>query len=441
MALTTAVIISGLFSCASSGGASNSVPESAGKINSTPMYYGYGSGNTSLEAISDARREAVGAAAADMLGKAAYKGQEEQLSALLDSISDFNPYVLKETQTTLDSSSGNGFSFQLGIRINLTALAAMLKSNDILGGQVDGTENAIYSLPDQKRPKVDSASPAEEDVQTADEPVKQESVPEISAEELSVIRDYLDSLTYMVYYDDEVAADPFLMRTAVTSANRFLEKNGYEYVNLSQIEKIKEDQRLVYEEETGEAVSIIQWIAHKLNADIYIELTMSANSRTEGSGHYGSANISLNCYNASTAEGLGSAAYQTNPPAFSRVSEEDALANAVSSAVFKGMEAAVSTAEKETAAAASRGFKYSLNLVNTPDSRLIRDFEKKLSRRVKDLKRISFSPEETVFEVYLIGDISDLEDLVYDTAETVPGMEGLFLVMQRRSSITFDTGI
>ena len=45
------------------------------------------------------------------------------------------------------------------------------------------------------------------------------------------------------------------------------------------------------------------------------------------------------------------------------------------------------------------------------------------------------------FEVYLIGDISVLEDIVYDTAETIPGMEGVLLVMQRRNSITFDTGM
>ena len=87
------------------------------------------------------------------------------------------------------------------------------------------------------------------------------------------------------------------------------------------------------------------------------------------------------------------------PPAFSRISEADALSNAVSSAVYNGMQTAVAEAEKQTAEAAARGFKYSLNLMNTPDSKLIRDFEKRLERKVKSVKRISYSPEESVFEV------------------------------------------
>ena len=436
------------FSCVTTGGQEDAAALDQSGTNPAPMYYGYGTGNTSLEAITDARREAVRAAAEDLLGRASYKGQREEVEQLLAEVNDFTPFVRKESQQTLNSTSGDGYSYQLGIRIELSALAAFLQENDILGGQIDGRADMSYSLPDQSAPKLQTAEETgKAEVQTekpAAEPVGTDAPREaqdISAEEMAVIRDYLDSLTYMVYYDETIEADPFLVRTAVTSANRYLENNSYEYVNLAQIEQIKDDQRLVYEEETGEAVSIIQWIAHKLNADIYIELTLTANSNTEDGRYYGSANVSLNTFNASTAEGLGSAAYQTNPPAFSTVSESDALVNAVSSAVFKAMNAAVEKAENETAVAAAKGFKYSLNMMNTSDSKTLRDFEKKLSKRVKDLKRISFSPEESVFEVYLIGDISDLEDLVYDTAETIPGMEGLFLVMQRRSSITFDTGL
>ena len=423
---------------------------------SSPMYYGYGSGGSALEAMAAAKKAAVRQAAEDLLGKASTQGQKQDLDGFFDSVRDFNPYIYRDTQQTVNSSSEGTYSYTLGMRVNLDALASSLKAENILGGQIDGREGNAYSLADQPAPAGSSvktetsaqAASVKSEKPSSNEPAAEtvaenETAAVINAtpEELAAVREYIDKLSYMVYFNEETASDPFLTRSAVVSANRYLDKQGLEYVDLAQIERIKEDQAMVYEEETGEAVSIIQWIAHKLNADIYVEISLDTSSRSEGGRFYGSASVSLNCYDASTAEGRGSAVYQTNPPAFSTVSEQDAVSNAVSSAVFKGMAAAVSEAEKETAEAVARGFKYNLTLINTFDSRMMRDFEKKLERRVKKVERLSYSPEESLFEVYLIGDINDLEDLVYDTAESIPGLEGIMLVMQRRNSITFDTGM
>lgn len=411
----------------------------------TPVYYGQGSGSTSINAMQAAKKDAVGKAAVDLLGNAAASGQKAEITVLLDSINDFDPFVLKTDMETIDSKGGDGFYYYLGLRINLSSLAAKLKSSDILGGQIDGLDGNEYSLPDQPTPVVKSDNPADVSVSSnagkvEDEPIITK-IPETSAEELAIISEYIDSLTYMVYFDENVEADPFLTRTATAAATRYLDENGYEYVDLSQIERIKEDQAMVYEEETGNAVSIIQWIAHKLNADIYIELSLDTNSRTDNGKYYGSAVLNLNSYSASTAEGRGSAVYQTIPPAFSRVSEQDALSNAVASAVSMGMVQAVAAAEKETVRAVSRGFKYTLTMHNTGDALVMREFEKKLNSRVKGLKRLSYSPEESLFEVYLIGDVSMLEDVIYDTAETIRALDGLMLVMQRGNTIIFDTGM
>jgi len=419
----------------------------------TPVYYGTGSGSTSIDAIQQAKKAAVKKAAEDLLGTAAAKAQKSEIEELFTSISDIEPFTVAGSMETLESSQDDGFYINLGVMVNLSVTASELRAADILGGQVDGREGNTYLLPDQAAPRVAKKPDKTETVQPAaaeeksggqesvEAPAEQPVYSDVTADELAIINDYLDSLMYMVYFDEDSSADPVLMRTAVVSANRYLKQNGFEYVDLSQIESIKADQRIVYEEETGESVSMIQWIAHKLNADIYIQISLDTSSRAENGNYYGSASALLNCYNASTAEGRGSAVYQTIPPAFSRISEADALSNAVSSAVYNGMQTAVAEAEKQTAEAAARGFKYSLNLMNTPDSKLIRDFEKRLERKVKSVKRISYSPEESVFEVYLIGDIMKLEDVIYDTAENVPGMEGLLLIMQRGSSITFDTGL
>jgi len=442
------VLLFAAMSCSTPGKASAGPAEGKPSGSTEPVYFGYGEGPGSIEAIQNAKKDAVQTAAADLLGRAAANGQKEELAYFFNSINDIEPYVIAGSQETVESRNDDGFYYHLGVRVNLEVLASKLKSSDILGGQIDGKEGNIYRLSDQDSPEKPvsaaeiSTPPQKAEVAEVEEPAPAaEALPKASVEELKIISEYLDSLTYMVYFNEETEADPFLTRTAVISANRYLDKEGAEYVDLTQIERIKEDQQLVYEEETGEAVSIVQWIAHKLNADVYIELSLSTSTKTEGSKYYGSANVSLNSFNASTAEGLGSAVYQTIPPAFSRISEKDALTNAVSSAVYNGMKAAVAKAENEAAKAAAKGFKYSLSLMNTSDSKMMRDFEKKLERKVQAIKRVSYSPEESTFEVYLIGDIADLEDLIYDTVESVPGMEGIMLVMQRGNSITFDTGM
>jgi hypothetical protein len=146
-------------------------------------------------------------------------------------------------------------------------------------------------------------------------------------------------------------------------------------------------------------------------------------------------------FDASTGSGRGSAYYQTIPPAMSTVSEEDALNNAVASATYKATEEAIKQAESFTQKELRRGIQYRLVVQNSFDSRVMRDFAERLGRKVENVQRVSYSPEETVYEVRLIGRITELEDIIYDTAETVDGLEGMYLVYQRGNSITFNSGM
>jgi len=248
-------------------------------------------------------------------------------------------------------------------------------------------------------------------------------------------------LTYMVYFDEKLAKDPFLMNLAVNGANKYLADNKIPYVNLSQIQKIKEDQAAIFEEETGESVSIIQWIASKLNADIYVVLSLDTSTKIDGKKYTASAKVVMENFDSSTAAGRGSASYQTIPPAMSTVSPEDALNNAVSSAAYKAMGEAIRQARQFTERELIQGLKYDLIVVNTPDSRVMRDFQKALERKTKSVKRVSFSDQETKYEVRFVGRISDLEDLVYDVASTVNGLQDMRLVTQRGNSLTFNTGM
>ena len=363
--------------------------------------------------------------------------------------------MYNDTLNILDSSSGGGqYTVTAGVRINLPAVADVLRGEGIYGGIITPGGGDV-ALADQS-PPAGSPAPSEEagkqpvsasagsgsGAQTASsENAASDGSGQVDPEEAAVIKEIINNLTYMVYYDESADMDPFIARTAVGMANKYLAENGMEYVDLEQIERVKKDQAAAYEEETGQSVSMIQWIAGKLNADIYIEVSVDTNSSSKGGKYYGSASVSLKNFDSSTGAGRGTAFYQTIPPAMSLVSESDAVNNAVASATYNAIKKAVEQAEVYTKKELVKGIKYDLVIQNTPDSRLMRDFMKKLQRKVKSVRRISASGEETKYEVRLIGRIEDLEDVVYDTAESVPGMEGLALVFQRGNSITFDSGM
>lgn len=450
------LIMSVMISCVSTGGSipsSGSTPSQAAVpaepiISASPVYYATGTGTTQSAAFNTAKLNAVKKAASDALGIASAAANRDKLESKIYIASNTNAYVYNETMEILDRGSDSGSStVTIGIRVNLEALSNVLRANEIYGNIILPQGGDVL-LEDMERPSfapepaaVEEKPAADTTVSAAPESTASTTLESATSEETALINEIIGNLTFMVYYDEDSAADPFLAKTAVGMANRYLSENGMEYVDLGQIEQIKKDQAAAYEDETGQAVTMVQWIAGKLNADIYIEIVVDANSNTKNNRYYGSASVSLKNFDASTAAGRGSSYYQTVPPAMSTVSEADALNNAVASATFNAIKNAVEQARAYTQKELTQGIKYDLVIQNTFDSRLMRNFMKKMERKVKSIKRVSTSPEETKYEVRLIGRIEDLEDLVYDVSEGLAGLEGMSLVYQRGNSITFDSGL
>jgi len=453
--LTTILIVTIFISCASTGGTAPSSGNNAGKpsadtgpiLSASPVYYATGSASSQSASFNDAKMNAVKKAASDALGIASSSANRDKLESKIYIVSNANAYVYNDTMEIIDRGDDNGnTTVSIGIRINLEALSNALRANDIYGNIILPQGGDVL-LADMERPSFAPEPVVTEKKGSEETPVpavvveSSESSTAVTPEEIALIDEIIGNLTFMVYYDEESATDPFLAKTAVGMANRYLSENRMEYVDLGQIEQIKKDQAAAYEDETGQAVSMIQWIAGKLNADIYIEIVVDANSNTKNNRYYGSASVSLKNFDASTASGRGSSFYQTVPPAMSTVSEDDALNNAVASATFNAIKKAVDQARSYTQKELTQGIKYDLVIQNTFDSRLMRNFMKKMERKVKSIKRISTSPEETKYDVRMIGQIEDLEDLVYDISEGLPGLEGISLVYQRGNSITFDSGL
>jgi hypothetical protein len=196
--------------------------------------------------------------------------------------------------------------------------------------------------------------------------------------------------------------------------------------------------KVVYEEEAGKEMSMIQWIAQKLNADVYIEIDAVTEGETQGSNHYGSAKVTLKMFESSTGNLLGSVPY-SSPRTFSKVSQFDAKSNALQSTLYKAMPIAVEQSKSMLAKAFERGIRYELILQNTSDTRLMTRFRSRLRSKVADLQVINQSAESTKFAVFYFGRIDSLEELIYSIADSIPGLEGMEQVLIRGKTLVFNT--
>ena len=105
------------------------------------------------------------------------------------------------------------------------------------------------------------------------------------------------------------------------------------------------------------------------------------------------------------------------------------------------MPVVIEQAKAFMAKALQEGIKYELIVQQTTDPKAISDFRRKLQRKVRDVRTLSQTAEETKFSVFVIGTVEDLVDLVYDVAETIPGLEGMYQVLLRGKSVTFNSGM
>jgi len=357
------------------------------------------------------------------------RAHRDQLDEVLYGTANPNAYILKDTYETLRKDKvGDDYLIEARMVVNLKAVESTLRAHGIpdAEAQAAGTP-AAQTAPRKAAASLETAAAADEG-------------PEVTAEEQRIIARYVGRMTYMVYFNEEASEDAFYMKAAVGIANEYLASNAMEAIDFDQVERLKRDQQMAYEEETGRSISLIQWIAQKLNADVYIEIDGRTSGESSGGRFYGQANITLKSFEASTGRLLGSQPWNS-PRTFSTASEEAARINALQTSVYKAMPIVIDQAKAIMAKALREGIKYELIVQNTSDPRAVSDFRRRLQRRVRDVRTLSQTAEEARYEVFLIGTIEDLVDLVYDVAEVVPGLDGMYQVLLRGKSVTFNTGL
>ncbi len=384
-----------------------------------------------LEAMNQTSIEAIKLAVADIIGPEYAEAYHAKLAQVLYNTDNPNAYIFKdETETVRKDKAGEEYIYERRVVVNMTAIRRTLEANDLIPGESSAAAAVVA------KEKDDSSSASR-----AAETSSSDSGGGPTAEEKEIIRRYVDRMTYLVYFDEETTEDEFYAKMAVGIANEYLTSNTMETIDLEQVQKLKTDQARAYEEETGQEVSLIQWIAQKLNADVYVEIDAKTTGETSSSKrHYGQANVTIKAFEASTGRLLGTQNWNS-PRTVSSTSQDDAKLNAVQASVFKSMPVVIDQTKSYMLKATENGIRYELIVQNTEDARMMNTFRRKLEAKVKDVKTVSQSAEETKYNVWLIGDIEDLVDAVYDVSEIVDGLEDIEQVMMRSKSVTFNTGL
>jgi hypothetical protein len=262
----------------------------------------------------------------------------------------------------------------------------------------------------------------------------------LTDEERQFLNNYLSRLSYMVYFNEQAGVNPTYAKMAVSQANRYLiEKLGLSVIDFDQIEKNKKDQLDAYQAETRGSIDMIQYLAQKFNADVYVEIDLRASASGSSGSYSASAQGSLKLFETSTATMIGSIAFMS-PPTFSPVSPDSAISNAITASVWQAMPKVTDQAKTLLGASMARGIRYELLVQNTPDPKLIGQFVKALSRKVKEVEQLSYSPSESRFAVYAFLNKAKVQEAVFGAAETV-AMTDLYLVYMRGKSFTFNSGM
>jgi hypothetical protein len=265
-----------------------------------------------------------------------------------------------------------------------------------------------------------------------------------AADEDKFINTYLESLVYMVYIDEDTHLAPeneFLLKKAVAVANDYLTSHGLEAVLLEEVEKLKQDQEKIFEESSGQDISVVQWLAQQLSADVYVTLNLRISSETKRKNYYAQASVTLTAFESSTGRVIGSKTYNQPEKSFSPSSEEQAKINAVEVSVKRIMQDIINTSHDYMKKALKKGIRYDVFLDGAGDAEAVADFVTLLKGRVKDVQTVYRTDEQAKCYVWALVSNQELEQLILDTAKTIPGLQGMATVSIRRKSLTFNTGL
>jgi hypothetical protein len=399
-------------------------------------YTGGGKSESLGEAMRLSKVEAVRQGVIEIVGKkkeSDNKGKLEEIIYNSRNVGDFAKMIERTRKDKVEEQ----YIYEARYTVNLNKLVSTLKAHGIIEGGKTEEETVIAFEEDEYETVKDDD----------EEPITDEELyGELTREEEKYIKRYVDKMTFLVFFAEGVNEDPYYIKGAITLANDYLISNGRIAIDFATAEKLKEDNILVYEEETGGSISIIQWIAQQLNADVYIELDGKTDGKSElGGKHYGTANVQMKAYESSTGELVGSVAYNQHgsKASFSNVSQQAARLSAIQAVVYsKIMPQLFEQINKNMLDKIKKlGIRYEVVIQNPPNDRIMSKLWRKIGNDIKSYDLVYQTEDELKYAVYFIGDIEDLKNVFYDASETISELEEMYAVLARGKSITFNSGL
>ena len=213
--MTTLLVFSiFLFSCMTASVTISEGPKPVKKkAPSAKVYQGSGKSSSLIEAISLAKMDAVRKAVIEMIGVANEQANRDRLEEVLYNSSNPNAFILTDTyKTTRKDKIGGDYVIECEVAVNLDAVRSTLKANGILAGEPVTGERKTETAGEQSR-KETAAGAAKINPPPAEK---------ITPEERRIIEEYVNNMTYMVYFNEKSKEDPFYMKAAVSIANEYL---------------------------------------------------------------------------------------------------------------------------------------------------------------------------------------------------------------------------
>lgn len=385
-----------------------------------PYYTGSADGASFLAALKQAKANALKLAIIDLIGDTEELQYRSQLYSVF--YADSNPlsYLENDYMLILRRDEGmRGAYCEISIPVKIQKVRQTLGSLGIYGQATTASDGNMQTSPEVQEAKLISAG---------------------KGNSVSFIEQYTDSMLYMVVPSKQAKAGNAFSKSAISMANKYLLDNGYRAVDYAAVEALQADSATLFNQEPETAdLSVVQWIAQKLGADVYIEVEGITQSGRESGGYFGKAEVNLKMYNPSTGELLGAVPY-SSPKTFDRASAEAAAQNAIKSTVFKAMRAAVDQAKKSLIRDYAQGIRYEVIINNTADSKLMSRFRAKLKNEVETIRVMNQSAAQTKYAVQYFGTVEDMEDMIYTAAEGISGLEKMELVMIRGKTLMFRSG-
>jgi len=415
------------------------------KYKNIQEYTAIGEDESLMRSINKAKIGAIRQGVIEIIGAYAEQKNSARLKEILYNTENPNRYIVNADMKILQKSkNGDIYICKAVVPVKMKEIEALLYAENMAANSLDeadeaGSPKTVDDLVFGQGAINGNAASAKQKPKDADTILAEAKGSAKNKEHIEFLNAYIENMTYMVFNAEDSSSDKFLLKAGVETANGYLLKQGYRAIDFTEVEKLKKDNTLVYQESSSENVSVIQFIAQKLNADIYMELDAVTEGGYERNGYYGSAKITLKIFNPSTGELLGSVPY-SSPKTFSTVSAYDAQSNAVQSTVYKALPLAIDQAKILLAKAYSNGIRYELIINDTPDSKSMSRFRSCLKDNVSGIKTLYQSSAQTKYEVLFFGTIDDLEAVVYDTAESTAGFNKMELVMLRGKTLTFKSG-